>query len=447
MRNWESIGTAAFGGMAPNLLILATGLASGRVLNFFKNSEEPMLEASLGVLATLLYGLLGGAVGAIWKEEDLKKSFSLGLGLPSLLLSMNGSVEAGGVNNTVTEPTAASSIFQLVTPVFAQVNEPGAQRRLIIRASDHDLPTEVVFLSKDQNEIGAVNYHPERAIDVPPRAAEFQIRVGWNTTEPRPLEHEVTLVDVKKERSTWYSFLYALGFRSIVPEYWEIEQVLDGRELFWQSIQNGDLETLKLLLTAVDVNEKRPADTGDTPLVFAVKNKSPEVLELLLEHGANLGSEDRDGQTALGMASDIAEQENDRRLLEVFAEYGLKPESDLTRELRAEAQELRVTVAEHRAEVASIGPLRTQLAELRQQLERHQANPDANVRELITTLAERQRLIQGLRSRMAGKDQVIEQMQADRCKNCQSEPRHRGAILVWNGRDLEPLKISLDGTP
>ena len=74
MRNWESIGTAAFGGMAPNLLILATGLASGRVLNFFKNSEEPMLEASLGVLATLLYGLLGGAVGAIWKEEDRNRS-------------------------------------------------------------------------------------------------------------------------------------------------------------------------------------------------------------------------------------------------------------------------------------------------------------------------------------------------------------------------------------
>jgi ankyrin repeat protein len=46
-------------------------------------------------------------------------------------------------------------------------------------------------------------------------------------------------------------------------------------------------------------------ENGDTPLIDAVRQGNVDVVELLLDHGADLAARDRNGQTALDIASDL----------------------------------------------------------------------------------------------------------------------------------------------
>jgi ankyrin repeat protein len=61
-----------------------------------------------------------------------------------------------------------------------------------------------------------------------------------------------------------------------------------------------------------------------TPLVFAAHPAEPELLRVLLEHGAEVDSVDKSGRTPLSYAAEVGEREAMRVLLEYGAEVDSK---------------------------------------------------------------------------------------------------------------------------
>src|SRR5689334_2838325 len=75
---------------------------------------------------------------------------------------------------------------------------------------------------------------------------------------------------------------------------------------------NGQLEVVKLLLeNGANVNGQ--GKNGNTPLNCAIENLNPELIKYLLENGANVNARDESGVTPLHLAIDI-EAEHARSL-------------------------------------------------------------------------------------------------------------------------------------
>lgn len=65
---------------------------------------------------------------------------------------------------------------------------------------------------------------------------------------------------------------------------------------FCKAIMQGDIDTVKRLIElGEDVNKK---SLGMTPAIFAARYNKAEILELLIEHGANLRVKSDKGYTA-----------------------------------------------------------------------------------------------------------------------------------------------------
>lgn len=65
---------------------------------------------------------------------------------------------------------------------------------------------------------------------------------------------------------------------------------------FCKAIMKGDIETVeKLIDLGEDVNKK---SLGMTPVHFAARYNKPEILQLLIDNGANLKTESDNGYTA-----------------------------------------------------------------------------------------------------------------------------------------------------
>lgn len=73
-------------------------------------------------------------------------------------------------------------------------------------------------------------------------------------------------------------------------------EVSDGLNSFCKAIVNGDIETVrKLIALGEDVNQK---SLGMTPAIVAARYNKAEILELLIESGANLKLRSDKGYTA-----------------------------------------------------------------------------------------------------------------------------------------------------
>src|SRR5919109_1030268 len=70
--------TGAFGGIAPFAIRLGLDLVGGNTK--ITDALDISILIGIGILA-----VVGGFVALIWKENDIKKLFYVGLGLPSLL--------------------------------------------------------------------------------------------------------------------------------------------------------------------------------------------------------------------------------------------------------------------------------------------------------------------------------------------------------------------------
>ncbi len=81
------------------------------------------------------------------------------------------------------------------------------------------------------------------------------------------------------------------------------------------AILNGDIDQVRLHLEAgVDLNQTIPGDSA-YPLHYAA-NSHADIIQLLVDHGANVNVKDDKGKTPLHCASVTANLENMRALLE-----------------------------------------------------------------------------------------------------------------------------------
>jgi ankyrin repeat protein len=78
----------------------------------------------------------------------------------------------------------------------------------------------------------------------------------------------------------------------------------------------NDIDAVKKLLAeGTDVNEvaiSGPAE-GYTCLMMASRNKRPDLVEFLIEHGADINIKEGDGETALS----LAEKEDDIEMMKL----------------------------------------------------------------------------------------------------------------------------------
>ena len=68
-----------------------------------------------------------------------------------------------------------------------------------------------------------------------------------------------------------------------------------------EATSNGDLEMVQLLLengANIEARDQR----GETALMMAIRKDDLEMVQLLLEHGANIEARDQRGETALMIA-------------------------------------------------------------------------------------------------------------------------------------------------
>ena len=81
------------------------------------------------------------------------------------------------------------------------------------------------------------------------------------------------------------------------PEvYLQFDSVMN--EIF-DACRNGDILTLQQLLTADTTLVNAVDMKGFTPLILASYNEQPEIVEILLRHGADINAQDAAGNTAL----------------------------------------------------------------------------------------------------------------------------------------------------
>lgn len=88
-----------------------------------------------------------------------------------------------------------------------------------------------------------------------------------------------------------------------------------GETPFLNCVRSGNVETVRLLLEAkadVNLGEKW---RGQTPLMWAVAEKHPEVAKALVDHGANVNAQSKGGFTALQFAAQQGDVESAKILL------------------------------------------------------------------------------------------------------------------------------------
>jgi len=88
----------------------------------------------------------------------------------------------------------------------------------------------------------------------------------------------------------------------IVPTHLDVEI---SRQSLWEAIQEGDLQKTKTAIHAVKVTDLNTAnEKGQTVLAYAVAEGNTEIVkEILLVKGIELNAQDKDGNTALHLAS------------------------------------------------------------------------------------------------------------------------------------------------
>lgn len=193
-----AIGLAAgFGGVAPNVFRLASGLMGGAGL--------PELSYVIGML---LFAGMGAAVALAFEERELKKAFFLGLGLPAMFQS--------GVNDL---SKAANGAWILETPaIHASMSEqPGVP--IGFRPADMP-PYEVVFSSPSgkRKEMISVEY-PQKGgeFESPPWATTFVVMAADAVSSSEKLAHERERVWYLLEfrRATWSGLKQSVGIKGV----------------------------------------------------------------------------------------------------------------------------------------------------------------------------------------------------------------------------------------
>lgn len=96
-----------------------------------------------------------------------------------------------------------------------------------------------------------------------------------------------------------------------------------GETALTYAIQNKDPKVIKVLLEKADVNMKD--DLGNSPLHLAIKNDKEEIFDLLLEKGANVNAGGKSGNTENQTALYVAVLKGREDLVQKLLEKGADP--------------------------------------------------------------------------------------------------------------------------
>ena len=91
------------------------------------------------------------------------------------------------------------------------------------------------------------------------------------------------------------------------------------QEKLFQAIQQGDTQTVKVLIPKIHLNAKL-SPFEDTFLMCAIKEGKTEIVKILLEAGADVNNKDNLGRTAL----DIAETNENKEIIDLLKSVGTK---------------------------------------------------------------------------------------------------------------------------
>ena len=230
---------AAFGGTAPTLFGLAIDLT-------VVGKKLPNISFLLGLF---IFAVIGAAVALIWKEQDCKRAFYLGIGLPALLQVGANSITDTAQNDMSarvyhTAPVIADSPLSLVSSAVAQEFESFTQGRTVKVFLNKKLLTEKLLTDNSYDiwfssrsgriEKRCINILPTLAeemltkssemsefsnqMDVPESATRFSIKSGIlrsNEVELSDREHSTTVVEMYAEKQAWSGFQRAIGIKGI----------------------------------------------------------------------------------------------------------------------------------------------------------------------------------------------------------------------------------------
>lgn len=290
---------AACGGVSPTLFGVGAALLTGsRQLSDFPVDF---------IVGLIIFAAIGGAVGYYWNEESGKKAFQLGIALPALLQVGLSSLTPAPSNpgSSDGEDIAILRPFT-VQPVYAK-SPPSENRRdrriKVVPAPGSEAPEKLslVFLGKGSEGV-AVEIGQE--VPVPDWARQVQMELGSVRSDRQPLSqnHDLTLLVIKVERTSWFGFLYSIGVRSVQPYTVEVDTVF-GQE-FISAVDDDDRETVKQMLElGMPVDTRQSSDDRETALILAAGNGYAEIVRILLAAGADINAIDKDRETALIDAS------------------------------------------------------------------------------------------------------------------------------------------------
>ena len=197
----------AFGGIAPTALRLAIDLVQER---------RTISELSASILVGVgLFALLGAGVAVVWKEEDIRKAFVLGVSLPSLITIITSTATAprAGLaaissNYSTSEAGTAGHFSFAYSPSNARI------LRII-------LPSEIGYEGAQAIfgcglALVARNIEPQADIDVPGCADSVVIVTPDAQSSKIPIESWDNLrsvITLSAKKNPWFGLAYAVGVR------------------------------------------------------------------------------------------------------------------------------------------------------------------------------------------------------------------------------------------
>lgn len=229
-----SILASAFGGTCSSLITLASSLVSGGSL--------PELSYILGIL---IFGFLGASICLIFREEDPKKAFFLGIGVPALIQASVSSASSPinpepyfNIGSSIISPALAeetlpnsSNYYFSQVPLAEKLKKSQNQLKKITVDSRECLELErfnsnadcfIYFTSKDKEQIfGKKLTQNQQEVEVPDFADYVYVQSGKVSSpgvslvnyEPNyePSESiDVLKIDVTK--NSWTGLQQSLGY-------------------------------------------------------------------------------------------------------------------------------------------------------------------------------------------------------------------------------------------
>ena len=175
------------------------------------------------LLGLLVFFVLGAGLAWLFEEDNRRKAFFVGLGLPAFLTAAQ--TQAGP---TVEQSAALRPGFGLFATAYAQeraaeaegddeVSVSAAARTLTVRpAPDHTCPEGTLQFYAEMQEIGGIPLSCDQAMEVPPEATHFGISTAQSNPNRFELsEAEAATYELRYDYNFWTDLRAGLGARSL----------------------------------------------------------------------------------------------------------------------------------------------------------------------------------------------------------------------------------------